>query len=70
LKPNKSVWFTFKDLAIVPRPLITLIFLNHSTSNTLKKDLPKDIKLNIALEYHFVKKSVLVAAETLGISSY
>jgi HAE1 family hydrophobic/amphiphilic exporter-1/multidrug efflux pump len=34
----------------------------------LKKDLPKDIKLNIALDTIFVKKSVLEVAETLGIS--
>jgi multidrug efflux pump subunit AcrB len=35
----------------------------------LKKDLPKDIKLNIALDNTiFVKKSVLEVAETLGIS--
>jgi multidrug efflux pump subunit AcrB len=35
----------------------------------LKKDLPKDIKLNIALDNTILKKkSVLEVAETLGIS--
>lgn len=59
-------------LAIVPRPGANYLDISKSfyeQYEALKKDLPKDIKLNIALDNTiFVKKSVLEVAETLGIS--
>jgi len=59
-------------VAIVPLPGAN--YLDIATSfykefERLKKDLPKDIKLNIAIDNTlFVKKSVIEVAETLGIS--
>ena len=59
-------------VAIVPLPGAN--YLNISTAfykkfEILKKELPKDIKLNIAIDNTiFVKKSVIEVAETLGIS--
>ncbi|MFV8376789.1 efflux RND transporter permease subunit [Flavobacterium sp. GSP11] len=59
-------------VAIVPLPGAN--YLDISTAfykefEKLKKDLPKDIKLNIAIDNTiFVKKSVIEVAETLGIS--
>ncbi|ABQ05961.1 efflux RND transporter permease subunit [Flavobacterium johnsoniae] len=59
-------------LAIVPMPGANYLDISkefYKKYETLKKDLPKDIKLNIALDNTiFVKKSVLEVAETLGIS--
>lgn len=59
-------------LAIVPMPGANYLDISnefYKKYNALKKDLPKDIKLNIALDNTlFVKKSVLEVAETLGIS--
>lgn len=59
-------------LAIVPRPGANYLDISkafYEQFEALKKDLPKDIKLNIALDNTiFVKKSVLEVAETLGIS--
>ena len=55
-------------------PLPGANYLDISTAfykefEKLKKDLPKDIKLNIAIDNTiFVKKSVIEVAETLGIS--
>ncbi|SEB05142.1 hydrophobic/amphiphilic exporter-1, HAE1 family/multidrug efflux pump [Flavobacterium gillisiae] len=61
-------------LAIVPRPGANYLDISKSfyeQFEALKKDLPKDIKLNIALDNTiFVKKSVLEVAETLGISIF
>ena len=61
-------------LAIVPRPGANYLDISKSfyeQYESLKKDLPKDIKLNIALDNTiFVKKSVLEVAETLGISIF
>ena len=61
-------------LAIVPRPGANYLDISKSfyeQYEALKKDLPKDIKLNIALDNTiFVKKSVLEVAETLGISIF
>jgi multidrug efflux pump len=59
-------------VAIVPLPGAN--YLDIATSfykefERLKKDLPSDIKLNIAIDNTiFVKKSVIEVAETLGIS--
>jgi HAE1 family hydrophobic/amphiphilic exporter-1/multidrug efflux pump len=59
-------------VAVVPLPGAN--YLDISTAfykkfETLKKELPKDIKLNIAIDNTiFVKKSVIEVAETLGIS--
>jgi multidrug efflux pump len=59
-------------VAIVPLPGAN--YLDIATSfykefERLKKDLPKDIKLNIAIDNTiFVKQSVVEVAETLGIS--
>ena len=59
-------------LAIVPMPGANYLDISsefYKKYEVLKKDLPKDIKLNIALDNtQFVKKSVLEVAETLGIS--
>ncbi|MGE6352906.1 efflux RND transporter permease subunit [Flavobacterium sp. NPDC079362] len=59
-------------LAIVPMPGANYLDISsefYKKYDALKKDLPKDIKLNIALDNTiFVKKSVLEVAETLGIS--
>ncbi|PWB24677.1 efflux RND transporter permease subunit [Flavobacterium sp. HTF] len=59
-------------LAIVPMPGANYLDISsefYKKYDALKKDLPKDIKLNIALDNTlFVKKSVHEVAETLGIS--
>jgi multidrug efflux pump len=59
-------------LAIVPMPGANYLDIStefYKKYEALKKDLPKEIKLNIALDNTiFVKKSVLEVAETLGIS--
>lgn len=59
-------------LAIVPMPGANYLDISsefYKKYEALKKDLPKDIKLNIALDNTiFVKQSVLEVAETLGIS--
>lgn len=59
-------------MAIVPMPGANYLDIStefYKKFEALKKDLPKDIKLNIALDNtRFVKKSVLEVAETLGIS--
>lgn len=59
-------------LAIVPMPGANYLDISaefYKKYEALKKDLPRDIKLNIALDNTlFVKKSVLEVAETLGIS--
>lgn len=61
-------------LAIVPRPGANYLDISkafYEQFEALKKDLPKDIKLNIALDNTiFVKKSMLEVAETLGISIF
>jgi multidrug efflux pump len=66
--------FPLIGLAIVPRPGANYLDISKSfyeQFEALKKDLPKDIKLNIALDNTiFVKKSVLEVAETLGISIF
>lgn len=59
-------------VAIVPMPGANYIDISkefYKEVEILKKDLPKDIKLNIAIDNTvFVKKSVLEVAETLLIS--
>ncbi|MGL2964886.1 efflux RND transporter permease subunit [Flavobacterium sp. RSB2_4_14] len=59
-------------VAIVPLPGANYLDISeqfYKEFEKLKKDLPKDIKLNIALDTtFFVKKSVIEVAETLGIS--
>ncbi len=59
-------------VAIVPLPGANYLDISkkfYAEFEKLKKDLPKDIKLNIAIDTTvFVKKSVLEVAETLGIS--
>ena len=59
-------------LAIVPMPGANYLDISkefYKKYEVLKKDLPKDMKVNIALDNTaFVKKSVLEVAETLGIS--
>jgi len=59
-------------IGIVPMPGANYLDISkefYKQVETLKKDLPKDIKLNIAIDNTlFVKKSVLEVAETLGIS--
>lgn len=59
-------------LAIVPMPGANYLDISsefYKKYEALKNDLPKDIKLNIALDNtQFVKKSVLEVVETLGIS--
>jgi HAE1 family hydrophobic/amphiphilic exporter-1/multidrug efflux pump len=59
-------------IAIVPLPGANYLDISkefYKKYQQLKKDLPKDIKLNIAIDSTiFVKKSVVEVAETLGIS--
>ena len=59
-------------VAIVPLPGANYLDISkafYKEFEKLKSDLPKDIKLNIALDTtFFVKKSVIEVAETLGIS--
>ncbi|WP_298221785.1 efflux RND transporter permease subunit [Flavobacterium sp.] len=59
-------------VAIVPLPGANYLDISkefYKKFETLQRDLPKDIKLNIAIDNTlFVKKSVLEVAETLGIS--
>ena len=59
-------------VAIVPLPGANYLDISkefYKEFDLLKKDLPKDIKLNIAIDSTiFVKKSVIEVAETLGIS--
>ncbi|KVV15192.1 efflux RND transporter permease subunit [Flavobacterium sp. TAB 87] len=59
-------------LAIVPMPGANYLDIStefYKKFDALQKDLPRDIKLNIALDNTiFVKNSVLEVAETLGIS--
>lgn len=61
-------------MAIVPMPGANYLDISkefYKKYDVLQKDLPKDIKLNIALDNTaFVKKSVLEVAETLGISLF
>ncbi len=68
----KSSGLPMIGLAIVPMPGANYLDISkefYKKFETLKKDLPKDIKLNIALDNTlFVKKSVLEVVETLGIS--
>jgi HAE1 family hydrophobic/amphiphilic exporter-1/multidrug efflux pump len=59
-------------VAIVPLPGANYLEISkafYQNYEALKKDLPKDIELNIAIDSTvFVKKSVIEVAETLGIS--
>ncbi|WP_333600414.1 efflux RND transporter permease subunit [Flavobacterium sp.] len=59
-------------LAIIPQPgtnYLDIATAFYKQYNTFKKDLPKDIKLNVALDTTlFIKKSVVEVAETLLIS--
>jgi hydrophobe/amphiphile efflux-1 (HAE1) family protein len=59
-------------VAVVPLPGANYLDIAsefYKQFERLKKDLPKDIKLNIAIDNTiFVKKSVIEVAETLGIS--
>jgi multidrug efflux pump len=59
-------------VAIVPLPGANYLDISkefYKEFDKLKKDLPKDIQLNIAIDSTiFVKKSVIEVAETLGIS--
>ncbi|MBC7747460.1 MAG: efflux RND transporter permease subunit, partial [Methylotenera sp.] len=59
-------------VAIVPLPGANYLDISkkfYTEFAKLKKDLPKDIKLNIAIDSTvFVKKSVVEVVETLGIS--
>lgn len=59
-------------VAIVPLPGANYLDISkkfYTEFEKLKKDLPKDIKLNIAIDSTvFVKKSVVEVVETLGIS--
>ncbi|WP_026713773.1 efflux RND transporter permease subunit [Flavobacterium daejeonense] len=59
-------------VAIVPQPGANYLDISkefYKQFEILKKDLPKDIHLNIALDNTiFVKKSVMEVAETLGVS--
>jgi HAE1 family hydrophobic/amphiphilic exporter-1/multidrug efflux pump len=59
-------------VAIVPLPGANYLDISkefYKEFERLKKDLPKDINLNIAIDNTvFVKRSVLEVAETLGIS--
>jgi HAE1 family hydrophobic/amphiphilic exporter-1/multidrug efflux pump len=59
-------------VAIVPLPGANYLDISkefYKEFEKLKRDLPKDININIALDTtYFVKKSVIEVAETLGIS--
>src|SRR6478609_4320791 len=59
-------------VAVVPLPGANYLDISkefYKKYDLLKKDLPKDIKLNIVIDNTiFVKKSVTEVAETLGIS--
>jgi len=59
-------------LAIIPQPgtnYIEIADAFYTQYDQLKKELPSDLKLNIAIDNTvFIKKSVLEVAETLGIS--
>ena len=59
-------------VAIVPLPGANYLDISkrfYKEFEALKRDLPKDIKLNIALDTtYFVERSVIEVAETLGIS--
>ncbi|TRX42990.1 efflux RND transporter permease subunit [Flavobacterium restrictum] len=59
-------------VAIVPLPGANYLDISkafYKQFDALKKDLPKDIKLNIVIDSTiFVKQSVIEVAETLGIS--
>ena len=59
-------------VAIVPLPGANYLDISkafYKEFEALKRDLPKDINLNIALDTtYFVEKSVIEVAETLGIS--
>jgi len=59
-------------VAIVPLPGANYIDISNAfykEFDKLKKDLPKDVKLNIAIDNTvFVKRSVMEVVETLGIS--
>ena len=59
-------------VAIVPRPganYLDIATAFYKEFERFKKDLPKDIRLNIVIDNTvFVKQSVLEVAETLGIS--
>jgi HAE1 family hydrophobic/amphiphilic exporter-1/multidrug efflux pump len=59
-------------LAIIPQPgtnYIEIADAFYAQYDQLKKELPGDLKLNIAIDNTvFIKKSVLEVAETLGIS--
>jgi HAE1 family hydrophobic/amphiphilic exporter-1/multidrug efflux pump len=61
-------------IAIVPLPGANYLDISkefYKKFEVLKKELPKDIKLNIAIDNTvFVKKSVVEVAETLGISLF
>ena len=61
-------------VAIVPLPGANYLDISkefYKKYEILKKELPKDIKLNIAIDNTiFVKKSVVEVAETLGISLF
>ena len=59
-------------VAVVPLPGANYLDISkefYKKFEVLKKELPKDVKLNIAIDNTiFVKKSVLEVAETIGIS--
>lgn len=59
-------------LALIPQPgtnYLNIASEFYKQYDILKKDLPKDIKLNVALDNTvFIKKSVFEVAETLAIS--
>ncbi|RZJ33499.1 MAG: efflux RND transporter permease subunit [Flavobacterium sp.] len=63
---------TMVGLAIIPQPgtnYLDIADAFYKQYNQFKKDLPKDIKLNIAIDNTvFVKKAITEVAETLAIS--
>lgn len=63
---------TMVALALIPQPGTNYLDIAsefYKQYDLLKKDLPKDIKLNVALDNTvFIKKSVIEVAETLAIS--
>lgn len=63
---------TMVALALIPQPGTNYLDIAsefYKQYDILKKDLPKDIKLNVALDNTvFIKKSVIEVAETLAIS--